>query len=91
MKIKHLFILLNCFILIPIFGSILTNEVHWTFYDYALALILLNGMGFSFYLISRYVTMSIHKYLLFSVILFLFFLIWAELAIGIFDSIFAGS
>jgi hypothetical protein len=83
--------LLNCFLLIPIFGGIISDEFQWTFIDYVLAFILLNGLGLSFVIIRRYVKLSLHKYIYFSIALVLFFLIWAELAVGIFDSIFAGS
>jgi hypothetical protein len=83
--------LLNCFLLIPIFGGIISDEFQWTFIDYVLALILLNVLGLSFVIIRRYVKLSLHMYIFFSIALVLFFLIWAELAVGIFDSIFAGS
>jgi len=91
MKTKHIFMLINCFLLIPIFGGIISDEFQWTFIDYALALILLNGLGLSFFLIRRCIKLTLHKYIFFSISLVLIFLIWGELAVGIFDSIFAGS
>ncbi|MCE2755412.1 MAG: hypothetical protein LW818_05380 [Ignavibacteriae bacterium] len=91
MKTRYLFMILNAAIFIPLLGNAFSTEFHWTLFDYIVALILLNGLGISFFLIRRYIKLSLHQYISFSIALVLFFLIWAELAVGIFDSLFAGS
>ena len=63
----------------------------WTLADFVIMGILLLGTGFMCELIIRKVNNMDYRIGIIAVILVAFFLIWAELAVGIFGSPFAGS
>lgn len=76
---------------IPFIAMKFTNEVNWNFFDFLVAGILLFGTGLVLEIILRRIKTKRSKIIL-SVILFLIlFLIWAELAVGIFGSPIAGN
>jgi hypothetical protein len=68
-----------------------TNEVDWKLFDFVVmgALLLSAGLGCEFVL--RKVTRIENRVLICGAILLALFLIWAELAVGIFGTPFAGS
>jgi hypothetical protein len=68
-----------------------TNEVSWTLFDFVVAGVLLLGTGLVCELVLRKIKKMEHRIILCSVILVPLFLIWAELAVGIFGSPLAGS
>lgn len=87
------FILLSVvgLLLIPFIAMQFTAEVNWDAFDFMVMGILLLGTGLACEFAIRK-TKSVSKRLLIcGGILFLFFLVWAELAVGIFGTPFAGS
>lgn len=78
-------------LLIPFFGMLLTDEVNWSLFDFILmgALILLLSFGIQYTL--RKSTNKLKRILLIGLLILLFILIWAELAVGLFGSPFAGN
>ncbi len=68
-----------------------TEEVNWSVFDFIIggALLFLVGLALNVAWIT--IQKKEHRIILCLVILFLFVLIWAELAVGIFNSRFAGS
>lgn len=78
-------------LLIPLIAMQFTNEVNWNLFDFLIMGILLFGTGLLCEFILRKVKSRGDRIALCVLILFLFFLIWAELAVGIFGSPFAGS
>ncbi|MCZ4223392.1 hypothetical protein [Pedobacter rhodius] len=76
---------------IPLIAMQFTNEVKWTLSDFVAAAILLLSAGFGIELVIRKVKTGTLRTVLFVVILLALFLIWAELAVGIFGTPFAGS
>jgi hypothetical protein len=62
-----------------------TDEVNWTLPDFIAAGILLFGTGLLCELVLRKVKKTKHRIAICLVILATFLLIWAELAVGIFD------
>ena len=78
-------------LLIPLIAMQFTNEVNWTFFDFAVAGVLLLGTGFICELVIRKVKKTNHRIILCGVILAALLLIWIELAVGIFGTPFAGS
>lgn len=94
MKNKRLIIILSIvafILLIPLIAMQFTDEVDWSVFDFVIMGILLLGTGLLSELVFRTVPNKIHRVLILLGILFIFFLIWAELAVGIFGSPFAGS
>jgi hypothetical protein len=76
---------------IPWFAMQFTSEVVWTASDFIIMGILLTITGLSIELVLRKVHSLRGRLLIAGAILFLFLLIWAELAVGVFGSPFAGS
>ena len=78
-------------LLIPYFAMKFTGEVNWTPIDFIVAGVLLLGMGLLCELVLRTVKKIQYRVASCAVILFALFLVWAELAVGIFGTRFAGS
>lgn len=78
-------------LLFPLVGTLVSNEVNWSFFDFIVMgmLILLVSFGIK-QIIKR--TNSMHyRIILIGSILLVFLLVWAELAVGIFGTPFAGN
>ena len=78
-------------LLFPLVGTLVSNEVNWSFFDFIVMgmLILLVSFGIK-QIIKR--TNSMHyRILLIGSILLIFLLVLAELAVGIFGTPFAGN
>ena len=78
-------------LLIPLIVMQFTNEVDWSPFDFAIMGVLLLGTGLLCELVLRTVKSFTHRIIVCAIILVVFFLIWAELAVGIFGTPFAGS
>jgi hypothetical protein len=94
MKNKRLIIILSAVVillLIPFIAMQFTNEVDWKIQDFAIMGVLLIGTGLFCELVLRKVKSINYRIIICGVILFTFLLIWAELAVGIFGTVFAGS
>lgn len=94
MKNKRLISILSAIailLLIPFIAMQFTDEVNWTGFDFVVMGSLLTGTGLLCELIMRKVKTVKNRLLLCGMALFVFFLIWAELAVGIFGTPFAGS
>ena len=94
MKTKNLLIILMVvggILLIPFIGMQVSNEVNWSSSDFVIMgiLLFLTGLAINFAL-SKFKTLK-SRIIACAVILFILFVIWAELAVGIFGSPFAGS
>ena len=76
---------------VPFFAMLFTDEVDWGIMDFTIMGVLLFGTGLVCEFILRMVKSAQNRIILCGVIVLLFFLIWAELAVGIFGSPFAGS
>lgn len=94
MKNKRLFIIIvtaSFLLAIPFIAMQLTNEVDWNLFDFVIMGVLVFGTGLLTDFILRKVKTVKNKIIICGVIIFLFFLIWAELAVGILGTPFAGS
>lgn len=78
-------------LLIPLVAMQFTNEVDWDIRDFIIMGILLLGTGLACELVIRKVKKTDYRIGFIAVILLVLFLIWAELAVGIFGTPFAGS
>jgi len=76
---------------IPLIAMQFTKEVNWDLSDFIIMGLLLSVTGLAIEFVTRKIKSFNLKIVLTAVILFLLFLIWAELAVGIFGSPFAGS
>jgi hypothetical protein len=94
MKNKRLIIILTTAVVvlfIPFVAMQFTNEVDWKIIDFAIMGILLFGIGLLCELVLRKVKSTQNRIIICGAILFMFFLVWAELAVGIFGTPFSGS
>jgi Kef-type K+ transport system membrane component KefB len=79
------------FLLIPLVAMQFTSEVDWNTMDFIIMGILLLSTGLGCELLLRKVKSTRNRIILCGLVLLAFFLIWAELAVGLFGTPFAGS
>lgn len=94
MKNKRLYLIFGIItgiLCLPAIAMQFTDEVNWTTSDFVIMATLLLVTGLSIEFALRKITNLRYRFLAAAVILFVFFLIWAELAVGIFGTPFAGS
>ncbi len=78
-------------LLIPLIGMVITDEINWSLFDFIIMGSLLMFLGIGIYFVrNRSKNLKI-RILYIGILLFILFIIWAELAVGIFGSPFAGS
>lgn len=78
-------------LLIPLTVMQFSTEVYWSFLDFVIMGVLLLALGFSIRFIHNKKGVIKYPLLMIFAVVVLFFVIWAELAVGIFDSPIAGS
>ena len=77
-------------LLIPLIAMQLTNEVNWSLFDFIIMGGMLTITGLLIGIILKKVKNSKNRLILILTIVMIFFLIWAELAVGLFGTPFAG-
>jgi peptidoglycan/LPS O-acetylase OafA/YrhL len=77
-------------LLIPLIAMQFTNEVNWSLFDFTAAALLLFGTGLLCELILRKVRKVKFRVFLVASLLAALLLVWAELAVGVFGTPFAG-
>lgn len=75
---------------IPLIAMQFTSEVNWDSKDFTVMSILLLSTGLLVELVLRSVKSIRNRIIVCSVVLLAFLLVWAELAVGIFGTPFAG-
>jgi Kef-type K+ transport system membrane component KefB len=78
-------------LLLPLIAMQFTNEVDWKVADFVVMGVLSLGTGFLCELVLRKIKKTEHRILIWGALLVMLFFIWAELAVGIFGTPFAGS
>jgi hypothetical protein len=78
-------------LMVPLIAMQFTDEVKWDLLDFAVAGTLLLGTGLTIDLAIRKIQVTRTRIIVCAAILLGLFLIWAELAVGIFGSPLAGS
>ena len=78
-------------LLIPFIGTQVSQDVDWSGFDFLIMGILLLGTGLLIDLVLRKFPSTKNRIIFCGIVLAVFFLIWAELAVGVFGSPFAGS
>ncbi len=77
-------------LLIPFVAMQFTDEVNWTVFDFVVAGGLLLGTGLICELVMRKLKKNNYKVGIIAAILLTLILVWIELAVGIFGTVFAG-
>ena len=78
-------------LLLPLIAMQLTDEVNWTLFNFIIAGVLLVGTGIILEFIMRKIKGKRNRIIIIVGILLMLFLIWAELAVGIFGLPFSGN
>lgn len=78
-------------LILPLLAMQFTKEVNWTLSDFAIGGVLLFGTAGVIDLVLRTVKSKRNRIILCVSVLALLFLVWAELAVGVFGTPFAGS
>lgn len=78
-------------LLIPFIAMQFTTEVVWTVSDFVAAAVLLLSAGFALELVIRKVSNKENRIAFCVAVIAVLVLIWAELAVGVFGTPFAGS
>lgn len=78
-------------LIIPFIGMQLSKEINRSLTDFIIAGFLLFTTAFLIDIIMRKVKIKAYQLLCIAFVLIVLFLVWAELAVGIFGSPFAGS
>lgn len=78
-------------LLLPLVAMQFTDEVNWGPFDFVVVGVLLLGTGLLCELVLRTVKKTAHRIIICGAILLALLLVWAELAVGIFGTPFAGS
>lgn len=90
-RYRNVLLTVAVLLLIPFTAMQLTGEVNWSFFDFIIIGGLLLGVGFLIEFMLRKVKNTKYRIGILAIVLVFFFLIWAELAVGIFGTPFAGS
>jgi hypothetical protein len=78
-------------LLIPLVGMVFSDQVNWSVFDFVVMGILLLSLGFGINLIMTKIKNRRIQLIPIVILIVVFLLIWAELAVGVFGSPFAGS
>jgi hypothetical protein len=78
-------------LLIPLIGMAITDEINWSLFDFIImgSLLIFLSIGINF--VSNRTKNLKNRYLYIGILVLIFTFIWAELAVGIFGTPFAGS
>lgn len=90
-RLAIIFITVACLLSVPLIAMQFTTEVDWSLFDFVVAGVLLLGTGLLIELAIRKVRGTTYRLALCAGILLVLFLTWAELAVGVFGTPFAGS
>jgi hypothetical protein len=77
-------------LLIPLLAMQFTDEVDWGLFDFIIIGTLLMTAGLTYEFLSKKVKTTQHRIILAIVLAIALLLVWAELAVGIFGTPFAG-
>ena len=78
-------------LLIPLIGMAFTDKIKWSTFDFIIMSSLLISLSIGINLVSNRVKKLNNRFLYTGILVLIFMLIWAELAVGIFGTPFAGN
>lgn len=90
-RLIAIFLTVAALLLVPFIAMKFTDEVKWTPFDFVVAGVLLLGTGLAIEIVLRIVKQFKYRLAMCAAILFALFIVWAELAVGLIGTRFAGS
>ena len=91
LRLKAMLLSSLVLLLLPLLAMQFSNEVNWSLFDFVVAGILLFGTSLIIELVFRTVRRKELRIILALLILAALFIVWVELAVGVFGTPFAGS
>lgn len=89
-RLSLILLTVSIILLIPVIAMQFTDEVNWTLLDFVVAAVLLFSTGLMCELTLRKIKKTKYRIAICLALLLSFILIWAELAVGIFGTVFSG-
>jgi len=77
-------------LLLPLIGMFVSNQFNWSFFDFFIMGILILSLSFGIKQVFKTTKNIKYRILIIGTIVIVFLLVWAELAVGIFDTPFTG-
>lgn len=90
-RLIAIFLTVAALLLVPFIAMTFTDEVKWTPFDFVVAGVLLLGTGLAIEIVLRIVKQFKYRLAMCAAILFALLIVWAELAVGLIGTRFAGS
>lgn len=90
-QVLKLILGLESILLVPMLVQLFLKAVQWSLFDYIVMGVLLLGLALGITLVYKMRTNKNKRRILLLVVLILFFILWAELAVGLFGSPLAGN
>jgi len=90
-RLRLILLSVGLVLLVPLIAMQFTDEVNWSVFDFVIMGGLLLGTGLLCELVLRKFKSLQSRIIICGIVLLVLFLVWAELAVGIFGSPFAGS
>ena len=72
-------------LLIPLVAMAFSDAVQWSVFDFVIMAVLLFFLGLGLDLVRFYAASKRQRWLLFTLVVLLFLLVWGELAVGLFN------
>lgn len=90
-RFRVILVVASLILVLPTIAMLFTSEVNWTFFDFAVAAVLLYGFGTACeFTLRKFKTLK-SRLIICVLLLITLMLIWIELAVGIFGSPVAGN
>jgi len=89
--ITRIFYIVGLLLLIPLIAMQFTDEVNWSFFDFIIMGLMLTITSLLIRITLKKFKNSKNRIIFIAIIIIIFFLIWAELGVGIFGTRFAGN
>ena len=90
-RLVGIFATVALILMIPLVAMQFNNGVNWSGFDFLVMAFLLSGTGLICEFALRKIKSFPYRVVVIGAVLFALFLLWAELAVGIFGTPFAGS
>jgi len=90
-RLAGILLTMGILLMVPLVAMQFTNEVDWSLFDFVVMGSLLFIVGLTAEFSLRKIKATKNRIVAIAIILFIFLLIWAELAVGVFGTPFAGS
>ena len=86
-----LFISIKSLLLFPLIGMYAQGDVRWSGVDFLIMGLMLFVLTVGIYLLLQFVKQRKQRVILLMLLITVFLIVWIELAVGVFDTIFGGS